>query len=441
MNDILHTALIRLEGNREWLFGMAEKFRATPELGFFEHRTADILALELEAMGARVSTGLARTGVRAELGPPGAPAILLLADMDALPTEGAPGGVMHSCGHHAQMAVLLAVFRTLAETDLPVRERVRILFVGSPAEEYVDLERRLELRARGEITYLSGKQEQIRLGLFDDATVVLKYHSMADSPDREATVNGTLNGFMAKRAEFTGRAAHAGAQPHLGINALGAAMLALQGIHAQRETFRDEDHIRIHPILTEGGTVVNSVPARAVLQTYVRGASHAAVADAAAKVDRALCAGALAMGASVRISNTPGYQAFNPSPAMGEALGAAARTVLDATRIDFDDHAYASDDIGDVACLIPTCQLGYSGFCGTIHSADFIPADSDRAYFKPAEILLRTVVDLAADGGRRALSIKEGFVPAFSKSDYLASLDSMFSERSFSGSALGFSGL
>jgi len=441
MNTILDSALSRLEGNREWLFGVAREFWATPELGFFEHRTAGILERELKALGARLETGLALTGIRAELGPPGAPAIVLLADMDALPTEGAPGGVMHSCGHHAQMAVLLAVFKALAEAGLPDREGVRILFVGSPAEEYVDLERRLELRERGEISYLSGKQEQIRLGVFDDAAVVLKYHSMSDSPYRDATVNGTLNGFMAKRAEFTGRAAHAGAQPHLGVNALGAATLALQGIHAQRETFRDEDHIRIHPILTEGGTVVNSIPARAVLQTYVRGAAHAAVADAASKVDRALCAGALAMGASVRIRNTPGYQAFRPSPAMGEALGAAARTVLDAKRIDFDDHAYASDDIGDVACLIPTCQLGYSGFCGTIHSADFLPADPGRAYFAPAEILLRTVVDLSAGGGRMALSIKEGFVPEFSKEDYLKSLDSMFSELSFSGKALGFSGL
>ena len=76
-----------------------------------------------------------------------------------------------------------------------------------------------------------------------------------------AAVNGSLNGFLAKRAIFTGKAAHAGASPEDGINALSAASLALQAIHAQRDTFRDADHIRVHPILTEGGTVVNSVPA------------------------------------------------------------------------------------------------------------------------------------------------------------------------------------
>lgn len=438
MNTILDEALSRLEDNRAWLFDFAQRLRSTPELGFFEVKTAEMLAAELEGMGARVERGLALTGLRAELGPPGAPAIVLLADMDALPTQGAPGGTAHSCGHHAQMAVLAAVFKALAAMNLPGREKVRLLFIASPAEEYVDLGRRMELRERGEISYLSGKQEMIRLGVFDDASVVLKYHSMADSPARKATVNGTLNGFMAKRAEFIGQAAHAGAHPEDGVNALNAASLALQAIHTQRETFVDADHVRVHPILSEGGTVVNSVPARAVLETYIRAAHHAAIMDAAAKVDRALCAGALAVGASLRIRNTPGYQAFHPSPALGALLGEAAKAVIPARDIDFKDSSYASDDIGDVACLLPTCQLGYSGFFGTIHNADFVPTDPERAYFEPAAIFLRMACVLAEKGGMRAASIRKEFLPQFAKADYLASLDARFSERFFDGSQPDF---
>ena len=438
MNTMLETALSRLEGNREWLFRLAERLRSTPELGFFESATSDILSGELAATGARITRDLAITGIRAELGPPSAPAIVLLADMDALPTLGSPGGVAHSCGHHAQMAVMVAVFKALAEAGVPEREKVRIVFVGAPAEEYVDLGRRVALKEKGEIRYLSGKQELIRLGVFDDACVVLKYHSMSDSADRQATVNGTLNGFMAKRAEFIGKAAHAGASPEKGINALGAATIALQAINAQRETFVDSDHIRVHPILSEGGTVVNSVPARAVLETYIRGASHDAVIGVAVKVDRAFCAGALAMGASVRIKNTPGYQAFLPSCPLGEVLGDAAKAVLDSSRIDFEDHSYASDDIGDVACLVPTCQLGFSGFCGTIHAADFFPADPERAYLEPAGILLRAACALAAGSGEKAKRIKEEFDPKFSKENYLSSLDALFSEHLFTGDSVGF---
>jgi amidohydrolase len=438
MKDLANSALSALSEGRRHLYELAEKLRSSPELGFFEVKTAEMLAAELEGVGARVIRGLALTGLRAELGPPGAPAIVLLADMDALPTQGAPGGTAHSCGHHAQMAILAAVFKALAAVDLPGREKIRLIFIASPAEEYVDLSRRLELRESGTIRYLSGKQEMIRLGVFDDASVVLKYHSMADSPARRATVNGRLNGFMAKRAEFIGQAAHAGAHPEDGINALNAASLALHAIHAQRETFVDDDHVRVHPILSEGGTVVNSVPARAVLETYIRAASHKAIMDAASKVDRALCSGALAVGASVRIRNTPGYQAFRPSPALGSLLGEAAKAVLPANLIDFEDSSYASDDIGDVACLLPTCQLGYSGFSGTIHSSDFVPCDPGRAYFEPAAIFLRMVCALAEDGGAKAASIKKEFLPMFSKADYLASLDALFSERSFDGSRLSF---
>lgn len=433
MDEILKTALSRLKSDSAWLYGIAEKLRVTPELGFFENRTADILSGELEAVGARLTRGLARTGIRAELGPPGAPAVVLLADMDALPTEGAPGGVAHSCGHHAQMAVMLAAFRALAAAGLPEREKARIVFIGAPAEEYADLERRIALRAKGELRYLSGKQELIRLGVFKDSGVILKYHSMPDSAERQATINGTLNGFMAKRAEFIGKAAHAGAHPEDGVNALGAATIALHSIHAQRETFADSDHIRVHPILSEGGTTINSVPSRAMLETYVRGASHGAIAAAAEKVDRAFCAGALAMGASVRVRNTPGYQAFYPSPAVGEILGEAALAVLDKKDIDFHDVSFASDDIGDVACLVPTCQLGFSGFCGTIHSADFAPSDPERAYLKPAEIIVRSAFSLAEKGGALAAAIRREFVPIFSTEEYLASLDAMFTEYSFSG--------
>ncbi len=434
---MLARAIARLKTDSLWLYGLADKLWNSPELGFFEFKTADILVSELKALGLSPQTGIARTGLWAELGKKSDPAVMLLADMDALPTQAAPGGVAHSCGHHAQMAVMLAAFRALALTQAADALGLRIIFACSPAEEYVDLGRRLELRAKGELRYLSGKQEMIRLGFFSDPCLVLKYHSMGDSTERAATVNGTLNGFMAKRAVFTGRASHAGAHPEKGVNALSAASLALQAIHAQRETFLDEDHIRVHPILTEGGAVVNSVPSRAVVETYVRGASHGAVLAAAAKVDRALRAGALALGAALEVENTPGYQAFKPDPALGEALARAAAAVVDRTSIDFQDRSYASDDIGDVACVQPTCQLGFSGFRGAIHSSDFAAKEPERAYMAPAEIILRTVLELAADGGAAARKILSGFQPRFSLPDYLASLDQMFSSPSYPGEALG----
>lgn len=432
-NNLLVTIDQILEDEAARTISLGEELRLHPELGFKETWTADRLVTELKALGAEVTAGLAVTGIRATVGGAGRPEIVLLADMDALPTAGAPGGVAHSCGHSAQMAAALAAFRALVQAGVPDKAGVRLSFVGAPAEEYTDVDHRLDLRRRGVTRLFSGKQELIRLGVFDGVCAVVKYHSMPDNPRFDAVVNGTLNGFVAKRATFLGKAAHSGAWPHLGINALNAASLAMLALQAQRETFRDQDHIRVHPIMKEGGLVVNTVPERAVLETYVRGASWEAIVDAAAKVDRALASGAVAFGAKVRIETMPGYQPFRPSPALGEVLGEAALAYVTNDRIDWHDESFASDDVGDVASLVPTCQLGFAGFHGAIHGADFGPEDLRRAYVMPSLILARTVALLAADGGRRALKARESFVPVFTKDEYVAAVEGSFADRTLAG--------
>ncbi|MEI6385323.1 MAG: M20/M25/M40 family metallo-hydrolase [Spirochaetota bacterium] len=430
--ELREIVLNNLRSREPAILELGERLRARPETGFKESGTALILAEALHALGVEPEMGLAITGIRASVGPKDAPEIILLADMDALPTAGAHGGIAHSCGHHAQMTVMFAVFSALVESRAPDREGFRLTFLTAPAEEYVELDRKKELRAAGRIRYLSGKQELLWLGAFDRAVAVIKYHSMSDEPGRLAVVNGSLNGFMAKKAVFTGKSAHAGAHPERGINALNAATLALQAIHAQRETFKDDDHVRVHPIMTEGGTIVNTVPERAVLETFVRGSDHRAIHDAALKVDRALAAGAIAIGATVRIIDTPGYQAFRPSPELGAILGKAALELLPEKDMDFNDRSTASDDIGDVACLVPTCQLAWGGFSGTIHASDFLASDLRRAYLEPALALAAATFDAGRKGAELSLAAKAAFKPRFTKEAYFAALDAQFADRSIS---------
>ena len=120
-------------------------------------------------------------------------------------------------------------------------------------------------------------------------------------------------------------ASHAGGAPQLGINALSAAMLALNAIHAQRETFWDKDTIRIHPIITKGGDAVSVVPAEVHMETFVRGGSRDAIIDANMKVDRCLRAGAMAMGAEVEINTIPGYLPQRNDRGMGEPVRVSSR--------------------------------------------------------------------------------------------------------------------
>ena len=69
-------------------------------------------------------------------------------------------------------------------------------------------------------------------------------HSMNLPDGKKALIGAKGNGFVGKRVRFIGRESHAGAAPDKGINALNAAVLAINNINAQRETFPESQKIR-----------------------------------------------------------------------------------------------------------------------------------------------------------------------------------------------------
>jgi metal-dependent amidase/aminoacylase/carboxypeptidase family protein len=94
------------------------------------------------------------------------------------------------------------------------------------------------------------------------------------------------------------------------VNALNAAALAILGMHANRERFHEEDKIKVHPIITKGGDVVNSVPDNVVMDCYVRGATMEAIKNASADTDRAVMGAAQMVGAQAEIHTEMGYLPF-----------------------------------------------------------------------------------------------------------------------------------
>jgi amidohydrolase len=113
-----------------------------PELGFQEQRTSALVAESLRTIGIEVRTGVAQTGVLGILrGRRKGRAVLLRADMDALPIEEASGtpyasknhGVMHACGHNGHTAILPTVARVLAQCSQQFSGTVKFAF--QPAEE------------------------------------------------------------------------------------------------------------------------------------------------------------------------------------------------------------------------------------------------------------------------------------------------------------------
>ena len=256
-----------VDARRDEIVRVGRAIWERPEVGFKEFETAALVARELRALGLAPAEGLAITGVRADL-PLGAegPTVAILGELDGLPVPDHPNadprtGVAHACGHNTQVAHMLGVAMALREADVAGELAGRVAFVAVPAEEYVELEWRREQMRAGTLEFLGGKPELLRLGHLDDVDMAMLVHATTTPEDRQLSMPETSNGMLAKRIRFVGRAAHAAAAPHRAVNALNAATLALAAINFQRETFREEDTIRVHPIITKGGDSVNVVPA------------------------------------------------------------------------------------------------------------------------------------------------------------------------------------
>jgi len=366
-----------IERHAEAIVAVGEAIRRHPELGFKEHRTAARVEAELRRLGLAPRTGLALTGVRADVagGAGGGPTFALVGELDALAVTGHPEadpstGAVHACGHNAQIAGLVGAAIGLLTSKAMEHLAGRVAFFAVPAEEGGDLEWRLDEVRAGRLEFLGGKCELLRLGHFSDVDLAMMIHTTPRPEDGPVCVPHSNNGRVGKTARFVGRAAHAGGAPHLGVNALSAAQIALAAINAVRETFRDDDTIRVHPILTHGGSQVNVIPGEARLETYVRGRTLEGIRDANAKVDRALRAGALALGATVEIETLPGYLPLRTDPTLARVFRENADSLFGPGACRETGHRAGSTDMGDLSQVIPVLHPYMGGARGWGHGAD-----------------------------------------------------------------------
>ena len=279
-----------------------------------------------------------------------------------------------------------------------------VVFMGVPAEEMVELEYRSELIRRGEIRYFSGKQEFLRTHVLDDVDLTMMVHAQANSPISKAYVYGGSLGNISKTMRFIGKEAHA-SRPWDGVNALNAATLALTAIGLQRETFRDEDSIRVHPIITKGGDLVNVVPAEVKMETYVRGRTIEGIMEANRKVNRALKGAAYIIGAEVEIQEFPGYLPLAQNMALGKLFRDNAVALLGEENIVEGMDMVGSTDMGDISQVLPSIQPQMGGFTGSLHSKEFGPTDETAAYLEPAKVMACTIIDLLWDDAKMAKEI------------------------------------
>jgi amidohydrolase len=437
--DLKRLAFEEIDARADEIVSLAKTILQNPEPGFRETKTAKLVAGKLAELSIPFRGGLALTGIRSELaGGSAGPTLAILGELDSLivnehPFADPDTGAAHACGHHCQIAMMLGAAMGLMQPGVLSALSGRLVLMAVPAEEYIEIEYRDSLHREGKLEFLGGKPELIRLGEFDDVDLAMMVHTTSNPEEKRLCISGTNNGTIAKRIQFTGRGAHAGGSPHLGINALNAATLALSGIHFNRETFRDEDTVRVHPIITKGGEAVSAVPADVRMETFVRARTLDAITDANRKVDRALKAGALAVGASVTIQTIPGYLPIIQDKSLSELFESNAVGLVGKENVGYVAHRTGSTDMGDLSHLMPAIHPYVGGASGLGHGADYVVEDYGLAVITAAKALAGTAVDLLADGAATAGSIISGHQPDMTRDGYLKFMRELASEETFRG--------
>lgn len=404
-----------------------------PELGYKETKTSTKVQEAMDKLGIPYTTGWGITGVKGRLtGKHSKRTVAVMGELDSIvcrrhPSADPVTGAAHCCGHFIQISDMLGVAMALKDAGAMDYLSGDVVFFAVPSEECIEIEYRKKLMDEGKIHFFGGKQEIILQGGFDDIDAAMEMHAYStDDPEGNIILNGGMSGFITKLIEYHGKAAHAAGQPHLGVNALNACMLGIMGVNALRETFQEKDHVRFHPIITSGGDLVNVVPDLVRMESYVRAASADAMKFYNDRINRALRAGADAIGATCEIKDMPGYLPMEQDKALGKICEANADAIFGKEHVDTNPPFNAgSTDVGDICNLMPCIHPHVGCVHGALHSAEFELFQKQAAYIKTTKVMAMTVIDLLYDDAQGLEDILKDYKPRMTKEQYLAYMDSL----------------
>ncbi|MDR1773621.1 MAG: peptidase dimerization domain-containing protein, partial [Clostridioides sp.] len=257
-DEIKKLVVKTIDENTDKIIKISKEIYHNPEFGYKEVKTTDSVyeflnkELELEVekniciTGCKATVNEHKQGVH----------IAVLGELDGISCKDHKDaneiGASHTCGHNNQIAGMLGCALGLVKSGVLDLLDGKVTFMATPSEEFIELEYRQELKNKNKITYFGGKQELVKRGYFDNIDMAMMFHSQY-LDGKVALMGPESNGFIGKKIQFIGKEAHAGSAPHEGINALNAAMLAINNVNALRETFPEKERVRFHPIITKGG--------------------------------------------------------------------------------------------------------------------------------------------------------------------------------------------
>jgi metal-dependent amidase/aminoacylase/carboxypeptidase family protein len=185
---------------------------------------------------------------------------------------------------------------------------------------------------------------------------------------------------------YSGRAAHASAAPHLGVNAADALTVAQVAIGLLRQHLLSTH--RVHGITRHAGDAANVIPDRAEARYLVRAATMEDVEALEDRVRRCFDAGALATGATVEIAHSkPVYSHLDHDVDLTAAYvrnAAALGRAMDDLHPSVDGAA-ASTDMANVSLALPAIHPVFDvGTTAMPHHPDFTAAANTASAHRAA---------------------------------------------------------
>ncbi len=333
---------------------LRHRLHQIPELGYAEHKTAEVIRGELTRLGIEFVAGVpeAPTATIAWIGDPSKPCVALRADIDALPITERTGlsyasthpGRMHACGHDGHTATLLATAAVLKSrvAELPVC----VKFMWQPAEEGGGGGKRLV--EGGVLDGRLGPKVSAVFGLH--GWPGLKVGTVATKP---GVLLAATDGF---KATFVGRGTH-GAYPHLGRDPIVTAAEAV--LNLQQFVSREYDPTD-SAVVTVGkfhaGTATNVIPDEAVIEGTARTVSAQGRKLIRAGIERRCTGIAAANDCGLRFDWFDGYPPTVNDPAMADRVAAVAKAELGADRfIPVGRPSMGGEDFAYYLEQVPGC--------------------------------------------------------------------------------------
>ncbi|RHW35784.1 amidohydrolase [Lysinibacillus yapensis] len=324
----------------EVIYGWFDHFHDHPEVSWKEVETTKKIASILDEMKVKYKFFDAITGLVAEIGQ-GEEVIAVRADIDALWQE--VDGVMranHSCGHDANISMVLGALLQLK--DAPLKKRIRFIF--QPAEETGG--GAIEMVKRGaidDVSYLFGVHlrpiEELPLGKVAPAI----HHGAA------LFLNGSIHGIDAH-----------GARPHQGKNAIDVVFAIQQMLKNIYINPFDVYSVKLTKIVADGGSV-NIIPGNATFSIDVRAQKNAVLEELQTRIDEGFEAIGSMFGVEVKwhwVDKTPGAEVSE------EAAKIAETSIIEALGIEHLAQPIStpgSDDFHHYTVLRPHLKAAMIG--------------------------------------------------------------------------------